>query len=111
MSFATQTEAKRFLVSRVIEQAQAESVPLSDAEIHMLSWSESDPEFEPNFELAEAPEVAEDPFEAKVAGLLRRAHDRECGRNSQAKLMYREARAKLSEGDHYILVMVGQALG
>ena len=110
-SFATQTEAKRFLVSRVIEQAQAEGVPLSDAEVHMLSWSESDPDFEPNVEMAEAPDVEDGIFEPKIAGLIRRAYDRDCDRDSQAKLMYRDARQKLDEGDHYIVVMVEQALG
>ena len=55
-SFRTQTDAKQFLVARVIEQATSEGVHLSDAERHMLSWSESDPDFTPDFDLAEAPD-------------------------------------------------------
>jgi hypothetical protein len=109
--FATQTDAKRFLVGRVIEQATAEGVSLSAAERHMLSWSESDPDFEPDFQLVEAPEVAESVLEPKVAALIRHAYDRDCALDGQASLMYREARTKLNEGDHYISVMIGQALG
>jgi hypothetical protein len=109
--FGTQAEAKRFLISRVIEQAQTDGVSLSEAERHMLGWSESDPDFEPNDLLAEAPEVSETDFEPKIAGLIRRAYDRECRATSEAKLLYQEARDKLSEGDHYISVMVAQALG
>jgi hypothetical protein len=109
-SFRTQTDAKQFLVARVIEQATSEGVHLSDAERHMLSWSESDPDFTPDFDLAEAPEVAEAVFEPKMAALIRHAYDRDCRLNGQAALMYDEALAKLSEGDHYISVIVEQAL-
>jgi hypothetical protein len=110
-NFGTQTDAKRYLVARVIEQAATEDVPLSEAERHMLSWSESDPDFTPDFDLVEAPEVSEPVFEPKVAALIRHAYDRDCHLNSQARLMYQEARAKLNEGDHYISIMIKQALG
>src|SRR5438477_10194345 len=97
-NFATQTDAKRFLVARVIEQAAAEDVRLSEAERHMLSWSESDPDFTPDFDLVEAPEVSEPVFEPRVAALIRHAYDRDCHLNSRARLMYQEARVKLTEG-------------
>ncbi len=37
----THSEAKRFLVDKVVAQARVERMPLSDAERQMLSWSES----------------------------------------------------------------------
>ena len=39
MTFDTQSAAKRFVVAKVIEQAEREQVALSAAERHMLSWS------------------------------------------------------------------------
>ena len=41
----THSEAKRFLVDKVVAQARVERTPLSDAERQMLSWSESDPDW------------------------------------------------------------------
>ena len=56
MTFDTQGAAKRFVVAKVIEQADREGVSLSAAERHMLSWSESDPDFVPDPTLVEAQE-------------------------------------------------------
>lgn len=107
--FATQTEAKSFLVLRVVEQAARDGVVLSEAERHNLSWSESDPDFTPNRELAEAleGEMSGEEYEAKVAGLLRRAFEA-AGESGQS--LFREAQAKLKEGDHYMLVMAESAI-
>jgi hypothetical protein len=112
MTFETQTAAKRFVVARVTEQAEWEGVSLSAAERHMLSWSESDPEFIPDPALADtqATEIPEAEFETKIAGLLTRAYDRDLAANGDARSLYRAARAKLLEGDHYILVMMEQGL-
>jgi hypothetical protein len=109
MAFTTQAEAKRFLVSRVAEQAAREGLGLSGAERHMLSWSESDPDFTPQPELVEAlsSEMSDEQYEAKVSGLLRRAFD-VAGELEQS--LFREAQAKLKEGDHYILVMAEGAI-
>jgi anthranilate/para-aminobenzoate synthase component I len=109
LAFATQTEAKAFLVSKVAAQAAREGAVLSEAEQYMLSWSESDPDFTPRPELAEAlqAEMSDQQYEAKVAGLLRRAF--ETGDESEQNL-FREAQAKLKEGDHYILVMAEDSI-
>jgi hypothetical protein len=71
MTFDTQTAAKRFVVAKVVEQAEREGVTLSVAERHMLSWSESDPDFVADATLAEAQEreIPAAEFEAKVAAL------------------------------------------
>src|SRR6185436_18650528 len=112
MTFDTQAAAKRFVVAKVIEQAEREGVSLSAAERHMLSWSESDPDFVPDPTLVEAQEkeIPEAEFEAKIAGLIQRAYDRDAASDGDVRSIYRAARSKLSEGDHYILVMMDRAL-
>ena len=113
MAFDSQGAAKGFVVAKIIEQAEREQIVLSAAERHMLSWSESDPDFVPDPTLAEAQEreISEAEFETKVAGLIRRAYDRDIAADGDARSLYRAARSKLNEGDHYILVMMDHALG
>ena len=113
MTFDTQTAAKRFVIAKVVEQAAREGVALGAAERHMLSWSESDPHLVPDATLAEAQEreIPAAEFEAKVAELIRQAYDRDLAADSDLCSLYRAARKKLKEGDHYILVLMDQALG
>ena len=75
----------------------------------MLSWSESDVHFKPDYRLAIAFEqqISDAEFEVEISRLIERAYDRDVA----MKVRYREARAKLAEGDHYILVMIDRALG
>jgi len=67
MAFYSQWEVKQFLAQKVITQAEKEGIGLSEAERYMLSWSESDPEFEPNFELTAKidEEIPQDKYEAR----------------------------------------------
>jgi len=113
MSFTTETEAKAFFVQRAIAQAAREGVDLTDAERHMLSWSESDPEFKIDLSLADRfdDETTAQDYETKVSGLIRRAYAHDAAAEGGLKAAYQQAYAKLSEGDHYILVMLKQALG
>ena len=113
MSFATQAAAKRFFVARVLEQATADGVRLSEAEQRMLAWSESDPEFTPDPALPPAleAEMSDEAYEAKIAALIRAAYARDVARDPGAKTRYREAYATLAAGDHYILIMIRRALG
>jgi hypothetical protein len=71
-----------FLSSRVVEEARKDSIPLTDAELKQLSFTEETATAE---EVAGAREFDEtndtDEFEAKVASLLRNAfhHDVQSG--------------------------------
>ena len=107
--FATQTEAKRFFVQQIVDQASRDGTVLSDPERYMLSWSESDPDFTIDQKLSAVFEqdTSDAEFEDKVADLIKRAYEQ----NSSLKDRYRSARAKLAEGDHYLLVMIDRALG
>ena len=107
----TQSEAKRFLVERVLARARAEQVVLSEAERRMLSWSESDPDFVADPQLAEqlASEIPDDAYEKKVAGLLARGFAADVAENSEAAEQWRQAANVLRDGDHYIIVMLDAA--
>jgi hypothetical protein len=111
--FQTQSDARQFFVDRVTQQALAEGVQLSDDERRMLLWSESAPDSVADPELAErlASEISDEDYEAKIAGLLRRSFAAELKRDPQAKSVWREAWSALHQGDHYILIMIDQAVG
>jgi hypothetical protein len=87
-------------------------VPLSDAEQRMLSFSESDPEFVVSPGLVEKlqAEISDDAYEAKIAGLIEGAWKCDVESDSNAGAVYREALRVLSQGDHYLLVMIDRAL-
>ena len=109
----TESEAKGFFVAAILSQASREGVVLSANERWMLRFSESDPEFvvDPARVHEFESETSDRAYEAKVAGLIRRAYERDRQLDSDAGAMYREARNCLSRGDHYLLVMVDEALG
>ncbi len=102
-----QREAKRFFVDKIVAQAVAEGEPLSNSERQMLNFSEADPE---SIDPASV-DPGGDEYEAKIAGLLKRAYLRDLSSDPGAKALYRDAHAVLSEGDHYLLVMTEKALG
>lgn len=85
----------------MIRQASVENVVLSDAERRMLSWSESDPEFEPDPALAEtlASEMSDEEYEAKIAGLLKRGFAADLASDPRARDMWRQGRKILQQGD------------
>jgi hypothetical protein len=108
-----ESEAKRFFAEKVIQRAESEGVPLTEAERRMLLWSESDPEGERDPQLSDAlaAQMSDEEYEAKIAGLLAREFAADVGRDSNAKDTWRQARAVLGQGDHYILVMIDRAVG
>ena len=111
--FATPAEANQFFVEKVLAQARAEQVRLSPAEQAMLRWSESDPTFEPDPILVEklATEISDEDYEIKVAGLLERSYRRDLTSDGAARERYRNAYSVLTQGDHYLLVMIRRAIG
>jgi hypothetical protein len=115
--FETQGKAKRFLVEKVLNQAEFEGTPLSPPERQMLSWSESDPEFALSPEQLDtlvdelALQMSDEQYEWKIAALLGRSYERDVASESSRKSVWKAAYSRLNEGDHYILVMLDQALG
>ena len=74
--FNTQSDARGFFEQRILEQADAERLPLSRDERLMLRWSESEPESVADPALAErlASEISDDEYEEKIAGLVTRSY-------------------------------------
>jgi hypothetical protein len=101
-------QAVSFLVSRIAEQARADSVPLSRTELHQLSFSE---ETASDSEIAAAAEFDANNdatlFEAKVRELLHRAFERDVENGTRA--LWEVHLAALANEDVYVQVMVDEA--
>jgi hypothetical protein len=108
----TQAEAKRFFVDKVLAQAGAEGMALSDAEQKMLFWSEPDPDSVVDLGLPErlAGEISDTDYEKKIVGLLSRSFQVDVARSPEAEAQWKEASRILHQGDHYIVVMLDEAV-
>ncbi|MDQ1389288.1 MAG: hypothetical protein QOF56_2742 [Acidobacteriaceae bacterium] len=105
------TTAKQFLITRVIEEAQAEQVHLTAVEIKMLYFTEAQP-MTPDMVQAvtefEGRDLSEE-YEDKIVALLKSARNRDLAQSQSYREMWTEAVAALEHEDHYILVMVYSA--
>jgi hypothetical protein len=105
--------AKEFLISRVVDEATAERVKLSEIERKMLYFTEAHPslpdirevydEFERKYDA--------DDYEDKIAALLKHARERDQHLSDSREQNWKDALDVLKREDHYILVMVHQAFG
>ena len=111
--FSTQSDARRFFVDKIVEQASLENVDLSEDERHMLLWSETAPDSVADPELAErlAGQISDFDYETKVASLLFHSFEREMNSNAGTKDDWKQARSVLGQGDHHLLVMIDRAVG
>jgi hypothetical protein len=107
------TAAKQFLISKVVEEAKVEQVSLSEIEKKMLYFTELYPSlpdiYEVNTEFER--DYDSDVYEAKIAGLLKNARDRDRHSSPSREQEWKDALDGLRKEDHYILVMVAQAFG
>ena len=112
-SFATETEARQFFVEKIVQQAQRDGISLSENERRMLLWSESASDSVADPELAErlAVEISDADYESKIVGLLRSSFTRDTAVDPSAKEVWSAALSALRRGDHYILVMINEAVG
>ena len=103
--FSSQKQAKEYLVSRIVAEAEREGAPLSEIEGKMLYFSETDwtlpgildinAEFERDYD--------DTAYEEKIAGVVRNLVEESTPEEQQT---WHEAVLKLSEGDHYLLVLI-----
>ncbi len=109
----TAAEAKEFVISRIIAEAEREGVSLTDTEKQqMLWWTEVHPE--PHIRDLKAlterfdAECDTGVYEAKIQGLAKDVYRRD--RNESAVLQERwaDALAALSQEDHYVGVLLPQ---
>ena len=107
----TVKDAKDFLAGRIAAEAEREGTPLSKIERKMLYFSETDwtlpdirtvnAEFEGNYD--------EEEYEKKIAGFVRSIEVRNHAEDPQAESDWDEAVLKLSEGDHYLSLLISMA--
>lgn len=110
MSFTTSMEAKRFLVSRITDEARREDVPLSELEQKMLFFSEQYPTLPDMAEVNERfeSEYDDEKYEERIARLSKAAYDRDRKDSPETAQRWIDAIKVLKKEDHYILVMIYQ---
>ena len=103
-------EAKDFVISRIIEEAQREGAPLSEPERRMLYISA------PDMSQAEAELCAEsdrewdqDCYERRIAHLIKKADGRYRTQDHREYNSWRSAIQILLKQDHYLAVMISLA--
>lgn len=113
MQFVSETPAKAFFMSKILQQAEQEGIILSKAQRYVLSWSEGDPSFVLDNELNKQfeKEITQPEFEKKIQTLIKQAYERDISKEKDMKETYREAYKVLKQGDHYILIMIDAAIG
>ena len=113
MEFISQEQAKKFFIERIDHQAQKDKRPISEAENYMLRWTETESGFVINQTLIDKfnEETTDEAFEKKIGVLLERAYASDISNDPRMKETYRNAYHALRKGDHYILVMIGEAIG
>lgn len=109
--FSNAREAKEFLISRIVAEAQRENVPLSEIECKMLYFSETawtlpnimevNDEFDREYDQAE--------YEKKISRLIRNETRRLRKENPEDFSSWVSAARKLKKEDHYISVMIDNA--
>jgi len=101
-------EAKKFLISRIVEEARRGHHPLSEVEEKMLYFSETYPTLPDMAEVAQKFEQEYDDakFEEKISRISRRAFQRDRRESPDIARRWREAIKVLKKEDHYILVML-----
>lgn len=106
--FGTERQAKEYLIGRIVAEARREQVPLSEVERKMLYFTESgwtlpnilevNAEFEREYD--------NDEYEKKIAGLVREIEKQNETATGDEQSKWDDAVVKLSEGDHYLLVLI-----
>jgi hypothetical protein len=106
---ADSMQAKRFLVSRIVEEAERQHEPLSDVEEKMLYFSETCPTLPHVMDVAERfeNEVDSGKYEDKISRLAKGAYRHDSQESPGNTALWKEAVTILNKEDHYILVMLG----
>jgi hypothetical protein len=100
--------SKQFLIDRIVKQAKLEDVALTDIEIRMLGFAEATASAK-DMEAAQAFERDFDGerYEAKIAGLIRHAHEKD--KKTGDIKTWDNALARLASRDVYLNVMIDRA--
>jgi hypothetical protein len=103
--------AKQFLISRVVDEAAFEHLPLSEIQKKMLYFTEVHPTLPDIYEVNAEFERSydSDAYEQKITGLLRNARDHDQKQSPIQGQQWTDSINALKDEDHYILVMVHRA--
>ena len=112
-AFGTEREAKEYLIARILAEAEREAVVLSEVDRKMLYFSES------GWTLPEMAEVSaifdqdydQDEYEQTMGALVGKILARNEAEGGDEQAAWDRAVIKLSEGDHYLLVLIGMVEG
>jgi len=96
------------LVERIATAAEQQGAPLSQAERGMLHFSESDPVLAGHAEMSRTFEASssDEDFERRIAELVSQIHA-ENSKDPRKLRSWNQALEKLSEGDFYLLAILG----
>jgi hypothetical protein len=105
-------QAKEFLISQIVEEARRENVPLSEVERKMLYFTEVEEALPDIMEVSEQfdRDYDTDTYESKISGLIGNAYERS-REFPEGESRWKQAIKDLHKEDHYLLVMVDQAIG
>jgi hypothetical protein len=109
--FRTEREAKEYLAGRIVEEARREGTPLTEVERKMLYFTESGwtlPDMMSVNEQFERDYVPDD-YEQKIGKLAANIQARDAAESEQDQTAWDDAVVKLSDGDHYLLVLINSA--
>jgi hypothetical protein len=110
-AFHSGREAKEFLISRIISEAQRENIPLSEVERKMLYFTESGwtlPDMTAVYEDFDR-DYSQNKYEKKIAKLIRKAAKHDYKESHENYDAWWSAIRFLKREDHYISVMIGIA--
>jgi len=107
-TFVTTRDAKEFLVSRIITEAQREGVPLSETERKMLYFSETAWTLPDIAEVSDAFDRDYDQarYEEKIGSLVRNLRADSRKNNPNDYDAWTQAVRKIQREDHYLLVLI-----
>ena len=107
-TFATVRDAKEFIISRIIAEAQLKGVLLSDVERKMLYFSETGwtlPDMEEVSDIFDR-EYDQSQYEQKIASIIRSFRTRARKNDQNEYDTWKEAVQTLRQEDHYLLVLI-----
>jgi hypothetical protein len=106
--FKTERDAKEYLIARISAEAQQQGIEFTEVERKMLYFSATgwtlpdildvNAEFERDYN--------NDEYESRIAGLARAIERKNSEKASDEQSFWDDAVEKLSEGDHYLLVLI-----
>jgi hypothetical protein len=110
-AFHSGREAKEFLISRIVAEAERENVLLSEVERKMLYFTESGWTLPDIMAVSEQfdSEYDQNEYEKKIARLIRKAAKHDLKESREEYDAWWSAIRFLKKEDHYILVMIGIA--